>query len=165
MIVVTIIGILVSIALPAYQDYIIRTRVIEGVVLLTGAKTEVVTNGLTTKAELSATAITWNAQANGSGGISKYVSQIQINPDSGEIEIMFNSKNVGAIASSSTLVYIPYIQPGGTPVQLADAFNSAITGPIDWGCASSTNTLAINRNFPAIKMGTLEPKYAPSECR
>ena len=39
MIVVAIIGILAAIALPAYQDYTIRTQVSEGMVLGSGAKT------------------------------------------------------------------------------------------------------------------------------
>ena len=41
MIVVAIIAVLAAIALPAYQDYIIRSQVSEGVVLLDGAKTAV----------------------------------------------------------------------------------------------------------------------------
>jgi len=41
MIVVAIIGILASIALPAYEDYTKRTRVAEGIVLASAAKTAV----------------------------------------------------------------------------------------------------------------------------
>ncbi len=41
MIVVAIIGILASIAIPAYQDYIRRTHVSEGLSLASGAKTSV----------------------------------------------------------------------------------------------------------------------------
>ena len=39
MIVVAIIGILAAIAIPAYQDYIARSQVSEGVMLLGGGKT------------------------------------------------------------------------------------------------------------------------------
>ena len=42
MIVVAIIGILAAIALPAYQDYTIRTQVSEGPVLMGGAKNGVI---------------------------------------------------------------------------------------------------------------------------
>src|SRR5665213_575129 len=41
MIVVAIIGILAAIALPAYQDYVIRSKMSEGVVALAACKTSV----------------------------------------------------------------------------------------------------------------------------
>jgi prepilin-type N-terminal cleavage/methylation domain-containing protein len=50
MIVVAIVGILAAIALPAYQDYVVRTIIAEGLQLAAGAKTALmeayVTNGL-----------------------------------------------------------------------------------------------------------------------
>ncbi len=52
MIVVAIIGILAAIALPAYQDYTIRAKVTEGLVIASGAKPTVSENmasGLTTR--------------------------------------------------------------------------------------------------------------------
>jgi len=44
MIVVAIIGILAAIALPAYQDYTVRARVSEGLILASGQKTTVTEN-------------------------------------------------------------------------------------------------------------------------
>ncbi|WP_086920385.1 pilin [Variovorax sp. JS1663] len=44
MIVVAIIGILAAVALPAYQDYVVRSRVTEGLALASGAKTAVAEN-------------------------------------------------------------------------------------------------------------------------
>jgi type IV pilus assembly protein PilA len=41
MIVIAIVGVLVSIAVPAYQDHMIRTRVVEGLNLATSAKVAV----------------------------------------------------------------------------------------------------------------------------
>jgi len=50
MIVIAIIGILAAIALPAYQDYTVRAKVSEGVVIASGAKATVsenIASGLT----------------------------------------------------------------------------------------------------------------------
>jgi type IV pilus assembly protein PilA len=55
MIVVAIIGILAAMALPAYQDYTVRSRVTEGLALANDAKT-IIGTGSNTLAELGATA-------------------------------------------------------------------------------------------------------------
>ena len=55
MIVVAIIGILVAVALPAYQDYTIRSRIVEGLSLASDAKQAVATAALT-QTELAAVA-------------------------------------------------------------------------------------------------------------
>ncbi|WP_434027416.1 pilin [[Pseudomonas] boreopolis] len=55
MIVLAIIAILAAIALPAYQDYTIRARVSEAVVLLSGAKA-LVTENINNENSLSSTA-------------------------------------------------------------------------------------------------------------
>jgi type IV pilus assembly protein PilA len=84
MIVVAIIAILAAIAIPAYQDYLIRAQVSEGMVLLDGQKTAVLytlnTTGLypTSNASASVAApasisgkyvASVNVNANGSGGV------------------------------------------------------------------------------------------------
>lgn len=44
MVVVTIVGILAAVAFPAYQDYVIKARVSQGLVLASAAKTAVTIN-------------------------------------------------------------------------------------------------------------------------
>jgi type IV pilus assembly protein PilA len=76
MIVVAIIAILAAIALPAYQDYLIRSQVSEGAVLADGAKTAV--------AEFYSNKGTWptaNISAGLAGATSisgKYVSSVSV---------------------------------------------------------------------------------------
>ncbi len=168
MIVVAIIGILAATALPAYQDYTIRSRVVEGTYIAEGAKKLVATDS-NTAAELAATAAVWNAQAGGVGALSKYVTSVGINGVTGEVTVTFNQANVGNIPANATLVYTPYIQGGGAaPTPLATSFTpgAPVTGSIDWGCASTTNVVSAGRNLPIITgAATLPGQFAPSECR
>lgn len=164
MIVVAIIGILAAVALPAYQDYTIRARVTEGLNLAASAKSQVATDA-NTVAELNAVAIAWNAQIGGLGATSKYVTSVQIDAVTGEITIVYNNANVGSIPANSSLVLTPYRQVAGGPQLLAAAFAAGLSGPVDWGCASTTNAVAVARALPAITLGTLPAQFAPSECR
>src|SRR5215467_11682584 len=90
MIVVAIIAILAAIALPAYQDYVIRSQVSEGSVLSDGAKTAVAEfysntgrmPGTNASAGLAlATSITGN-----------YVTQLDVGANAGVIETTFGNK-------------------------------------------------------------------------
>ncbi len=168
MIVVAIIGILAAVALPAYQDYTIRSRVGEGIILAASAKAMIDENAYT-PIELATTANTWNAQAGGRGATSKYVKRMLINGATGEVTVRFNEANVGAIALDSELVFTPYIQRGGGPVNLAPNFLATppMTGPLDWGCASASNLVSAGRSMPVITASAtpLLAKFAPGECR
>lgn len=159
MIVVAIIGILAAVALPAYQDYTIRTRVTEGLTLAAGAKAAV--NEVATANDLKVAAATWNAQQGATGATSKYVTSIQIADDTGVITITYTAATVGA---AGTLVLTPSIKTAGAYTAFAAAIAAGTTGAIDWACASKTNAAATARTMP-VNAGTLEAKFAPAECR
>ena len=167
MIVVAIIGILAAVALPAYQDYTIRARVLEGLVVAADAKTTVATMA-TTNADLVASSAVFNTQASLTGTLSKYVKSVQIDDTNGEFEVVFNEANVGAIPADSSLIFTPYQQLAAGPVQLGVALAGTETGTIDWGCASDSNLVADARGLPRVGAFTtvaLPAKFAPSECR
>ena len=169
MIVVAIIGILAAVALPAYQDYTIRSRVTEGLTVAGGAKT-LIGDSSATLAELNAAADTWNAQAGNLGAVTKYVASVLINRDTGEVTITYNPANIGSIPAASTMLLTPYVagtNAGGAlqVVQLGASFAAGVTGQIDWGCASATNLVGTGRGLAASAVGTLPARFAPSDCR
>lgn len=110
MIVVAIVGILAAIAMPAYQDYTVRTRVVEGLGLADQAKQAISIEAIISAADLQRVAQAWNAQAVGTGANSKYVNSIQVDEVTGEIEITFNPTQVGIAATENTLMLSPYIR-------------------------------------------------------
>lgn len=135
MIVVAIIGILASIAIPAYRDYSIRTQVSEGLNLTSSAKAAV-TDFFQNTGNL--------ASSNDEAGLAtntdihgKYVTQVGVGGDGsgvdGQIEVTFGNDAHAAI-NGDTLLLTP------------DATNA---GSIVWSCTSVT----------------IQNKHLPTECR
>lgn len=113
MIVVTIIGILAALALPAYQNYTKRARVAEGLTLAAGAKAAVT--------EFHATRNTFpnsNTEA-GLASDSKAIKGSAVDSvavtQGGKITITFNSKVVSN-GEGSTLSLTPESNPNGAYV-------------------------------------------------
>ena len=168
MMVVAIVGVLASIALPAYNDYIIRTRIMEGVGLVGPAKVEIVI-GASTQRGLALIADQWNAQGNhnGTAPTTKYVDAITINNASGMITIDYNATSIGIAAGADQLTLTPSVMTGtGTIVPLGVALTTGSVNQIDWACASSSNNLATSRGLSVVLAANpLPAKFAPSECR
>jgi type IV pilus assembly protein PilA len=150
MIVVAIIGILAAIAIPAYQDYLTRSKVTEGLTLAESAKTSVSENA----ANGTAFAQGWTAPT------------APATPN-------VNSVTIGA-TGAITILYTAQVGSGGpytlimTPVDGSAAAGTALvlgtppaTGSITWICKA---TGSANANAVAVA-GTLPAKYAPAACR
>ncbi|MCP5459180.1 MAG: pilin [Gammaproteobacteria bacterium] len=163
MIVVAIIGILAAIAIPAYQDYTVRSRITEGLNLASSAKVAVsesfLDNGTT---GLAAAANQWNP----SFVKTKYVNSIVIDSANGEITIRYNSGTDGIpqLTVDNELMLTPLVN--NTLLATAGA------GNIDWACVSAAGTGAGTTsnargltNAAAPAQNPLAARYAPSECR
>ena len=175
MIVVAIIGILAAIALPAYQDYIVRSRVSEGLVLAESAKTTIAESYQTGDIPTAnATIADWNAGFSS----TKYVNDITIAPitagapNSGLITITYNSGPTGIsqLGNNIRMTLQPGIRLGAAAtysnIGLLDANNAPIVGSMDWACAGVTSTTATGRGFTVVANGTgVLARYAPSECK
>lgn len=164
MIVVTIISVLAAIAIPAYQNYTIRARVLEGISLANNAKNTIAAEAIISIADLQRIANFWNIQSAGTGANSKYVNSVLINPNTGAIEINYNSTALGVANTENTLVISPYIR-GVISEALPQALANGSSGAIDWACSSQTQTVAISAGYIGATLGTLQSKYAPANCR
>ena len=170
MIVIAIIGILAAIALPAYQDYTVRSRVTEGFNLAEPAKTMLSTE-VSTVQDLALQAANWNAKAGGVGATSKYVESVTVDDTTGVITIDYNGDTVGvAEGSADQLTLTPWVRSDAAGQSLQAALAAGESGSLDFGCASSTNhsaegtgvTNPITTVAPAQPM---EANYAPAQCR
>ena len=172
MIVVAIIGILAAVALPAYQDYTIRAKVTEGIVLGSSLKLVVADNAA--NASAAATGGLFTGMATGisatptqcttgatcalqtplaTGGLTKNVTSITGTTGNGLIAVLYSTAI--APAASATL----QLWPSSNGAVLAAG--TLPTGPLVWTCYTSGKT-AING---ATNGATLLAKFSPAECR
>jgi type IV pilus assembly protein PilA len=122
MIVVAIIGILAAVALPAYQDYIVRSRVTEGLGLADGMKTTVTEN------------------ISNNGGVIAAGACLGTNPPSATV----NTSSVTCTDTSGLITITMTAKANNVALTLTPA---AATGAVTWKCAVSA--AANNKYVPS----------------
>jgi len=135
MIVVAIIAILAAIALPAYQDYVIRSQVSEGSVLADGAKTAVAEYFSNTGAAPSTNASA--GLASDTSIIGKFVDDVSV--ASGKITATFSSSSpfrANNKINGTTLTFSPTFTGGSTKWTCSSAIPEKYLPVI---CRSGTN--------------------------
>jgi type IV pilus assembly protein PilA len=154
MIVVAIIGILAAVALPAYQDYTIRAKVTEGLVMSDGLKL----------------ALSESFQAKGvqdmscSGGVGTSCPNLGTNLPIGttNVQSIKTESNGGIIITYNTSVLptnfnVLTMTPTDSAGKAFDMFLSANAGAqFAWKCGLPTATPTST---------TVQAKYLPASCR
>lgn len=135
MIVVAIVGILAAIALPAYQDYIARSKVSEAMGFLDGAKVSV--------AEYYATNSSFPTSADQAGisgtalANAKYTASLAYTGGAGAASVSAVIKNVNAALDGQSVI-LTAVAPGSD-------------GVVGWNCGTTAAATAY--------------KFLPSTCR
>ncbi|SBT07472.1 Fimbrial protein EcpC [Candidatus Propionivibrio aalborgensis] len=136
MIVVAIIGILAAVALPAYQDYMVRAKVTEAVLAASSGRTAVAeTYSQKNTMDLSQASMGVQTQS------TKYVHSVAysgVSATQGDIIVTTSSDTGLGAAASKTLIL--------------RGLGNTSTGTVGWQCGvGATNPIS--------------PKYLPSSCK
>ncbi|MBB5542372.1 pilin [Paraburkholderia fungorum] len=160
MIVLAIVGVIAAYAIPAYQDYLARSRVGEGLSLASSARLAVSEN-----------AASGNAFGGGyaSPPATRNVESIHVDDDTGQITVAFSTRV--APAGSNTLTLVPSVPDNAEAPTARVALSKGVVqvGAVTWECFSGGKTAS---SLPAPGAGpspvdapSLPSNLAPPECR
>jgi type IV pilus assembly protein PilA len=152
MIVVAIIGILASVALPAYTTYTIRAQVAEGINMTAGAKVPIA-DAFLQKGAAPANRFAAGMSANATDTQGRYVSEVEV--QDGTVVVTFGNEANAAIRGT-ILTHTPYEDESSIIWRCGNA--SAPAGLAEMGTAGGINA--------AVYIPTTVPsQFLPSSCR
>ncbi|CAB3648592.1 pilin [Paraburkholderia rhynchosiae] len=160
MIVLAIVGVIAAYAIPAYQDYLARSRVGEGLSLAASARLAVSEN-----------AANGNAFSGGyaSPPATRNVETVRVDDNTGQITVVFTTRV--APAGSNTITLVPSVPDNADAptARVALTKGSVQAGALAWECFAGGKTAS---SLPAPGAGptpadasTLPSNLAPPECR
>ncbi len=164
MIVVAIVGILAAVALPAYQDYVVRGRVAEGLGLAAAPKVGVTENAANGSVHLAlgltdgqdGCAVAMDPCVNPIN--SDNVPQLSTDGQTGEITITY--EDTVAPPGTNTLVLVPVTGAQAGNANSGTALQAGVIpqGDVVWNCkAAGAQGTGSD--------GTLLGRFAPATCR
>ena len=137
MIVIAILGILLAIAIPAYQDYTVRARVAEGLSLAASPKLAVSERWQWSGGDLASLASTGYTFV----APTADVSNVSIDVGTGDVLVDYT---IPALGGANRLVLAPRVN--GAPLA------SGVVGDVEWVCDPAAGT-------------TVPARYLPQQCR
>ena len=141
MIVVAIIGILASVAIPSYQNYSLRAKVSEAILALSACRTTV--SEVYQSADTAPGANSWGCE--NASATSKYVESLATSVN-GMVSVTL--QNLGPLNGK-----IITMTPLSNSSTAADATIDLGKGLYGWRCGAAADGT------------TLDPRYLPSSCR
>jgi type IV pilus assembly protein PilA len=160
MIVLAIVGVIAAYAIPAYQDYLARSRVGEGLSLAASARLAVAENAA-------------SGNAFGAGytvpPATRNVESVHVDDTTGQITVAFTARV--APEGSNTIVLVPSVPDNADAptARVALAQGGVQGGTLTWECfasGKSASSLGAPGAGPTpADAATLAPNLAPPECR
>ena len=148
MVVVAIVAILASYGLPAYQDYIRKTRVAEAISLCAGLKIQIADNAFNGRPFDEGVTIP---------KLTPYLQSITVDNSGANISLTFNPEKFNGNAYLMILAPKDAHQGALLNMQGTATASTIPSGTIAWSCRSAATTGWTATSMPA--------KYVPEACK
>ena len=169
MIVVAIIGILAAVALPAYQDYTVRSKMTEVILAASGCRTSITETVQSASGSTLPAANSWGCEAgitdasgNATGSPSQYVLKIETT-NAGKVTVTSKginnvaAANGGTVSAGGLVTLVPmYNATAGSGAAAPTVFTNSDVGKTiyQWRCGNA-----------ATDGTTVTAKFLPGSCR